>query len=173
MRYKKEDVTFHSDNWRERHAAANVKVYGYPTADLVRRVLADNGLSSRQDPDMILDALQAAEESGDYSAWEMGCESGWDMLANDAEELFGRGHSVTSEGRSGGWAVVTYNGRPTFDAEDVEGWDAIELSRWARFVRYARDAAEDVPYQIVSAYVLNRLVPETDVEGLALAGVGL
>lgn len=171
--YRKDDVEFHSDGYREAHAAVNVKVYDAPTAETVRTVLRDAGLTTRQDPDAILDAMREMEEGGDYSAWESAITSGWEWLDMIAAEDFGPGHGVAAEGRSGGWCVVTYNGRPTFDEDDVAGWDAIALSKWARFERCARDSAADVPYKMVDFYVHNVLTPEADVEGLALAGVGL
>lgn len=171
MSYRKDDVTFHSDGFREGHAAVNVKVHGYPNAETVARVLADEGyiLATRTDADELADVI--AQDEG---AWEVASYVGWEQAQAEAAEVFGAGYGVTSEGRSGGWCVVTYNGRETFDADDVAGWDAVALARWRKFEQVAREIADDFAYQATWSYIVNRLEPaRADVASFALAGVGL
>lgn len=72
--------------------------------------------------------------------WWDACAFGFERLQTDAEECFpGWSVQVYSAGRSGGWAIV--EGLPP-----VADWDAIMLSRWARYARWARQQADDVPY---------------------------
>jgi hypothetical protein len=122
--------------------AVNVKVRGYwenvpigPGTEFADPAFAD-----------YLDTLTDDEWN---SLFEFACESGWENLRSDAEEIFGAGVTVDQEGRSGGWAVV--RGLP-----DVETWDAIMVSRWARFARWARANADAIPEVMVSlAYINN------------------
>jgi len=60
--------------------------------------------------------------------WESHVELFWELATEYAAEIFGPKAKLYSAGRSGGWAVVS--GLP-----DVEEWDAIAVSRWARFAR--------------------------------------
>lgn len=99
------------------------------------------------------------ENDCDDGGWfALACQSNWEMLENDAHEIFGKHVKVWSEGRSGGWAVV--EGLP-----DIEEWDAIMVSKWAKFAKYARALADDVPYQMCSLILINRW--ESDMEVLA------
>lgn len=88
-------------------------------------------------------------------AWDAALEQGWERLKEDAREVFGDRVKVYSEGRSGGWAVL--HGLP-----DVESWDAIALSRFARFCRFAGMAVKDVPYQAAAIAALNVYLPERE-----------
>lgn len=78
-------------------------------------------------------------------AWDAAIEHGWNVLQDDAQNVFGDVSSrvkIYAEGRSGGWCVV--DGLP-----HVETWDAILVGKWARFAKYARQAADDIPYLMV------------------------
>lgn len=174
MAYRKGDVDFHSDGYgySERHAAVNVKDYsGYQ--DLVRAVegiLAENGwqVPTGHDLEDLVDAI--AEDS---DAWDLAARDGWEMADDEAERHFGPGYGVASEGRSGGWCVVTYNDRTTFDEDDVAGWDAIALQRWARFVRCIDAIVSDQAYRTADLYLFNVATVGPDVAGAQLEGVGL
>jgi len=63
-----------------------------------------------------------------YRAEEIARECGWEDAKELAREVWGDRVQVYSEGRSGGWLVVEGLG-------EVEEWDAIDVSRWARFQR--------------------------------------
>ena len=60
--------------------------------------------------------------------WESARERFWEDVQEWAEKCFGEGVKVYCAGRSGGWAVV--EGLPPLD-----GWDAIQLSKWAKFAK--------------------------------------
>lgn len=76
------------------------------------------------------------------AAEEMTRENGWEMAKELAAEVFGSQVKTWSSGRSGGWLIV--EGLP-----DVESWDAIALSRWARFARGVQEILDDLDYQFV------------------------
>lgn len=85
--------------------------------------------------------------------YDMALEGGWEQLQSEAEDIFGD-VKVYSDGRSGGWAVVT--GLP-----DVESWDAIAVGRWARFEKIARAIAADMPRAAVDLIHASVYVVET------------
>src|SRR5260221_11426319 len=95
--------------------------------ELCAKVANDNG-----DGQDIAEFQAFAREwyDSDREDWTFGtaCEDGFDMLQNDAQEIFGASAKVYSTGRQGGWAVV--EGLP-----DIESWDAIMLSKWSRFCK--------------------------------------
>lgn len=150
--FTKESIEYHSDGFGSSKPAVNVKVRD-SLADGWRKWERSN---PDHDPAFTLNYIEETF-SDDYleGCWQLACEDGWEMIEDDAREIFGRTSytdrngarkyavNVYSEGRSGGWAVV--DGIDT----DVESWDAIELDRWARFAKYARAYADDVMYQVV------------------------
>lgn len=87
------------------------------------------------------------------SAWEWACESGWEDLQSDAEYVLGKRVIVHSAGRSGGWCVI--EGLP-----DVETWDAIAVSKWTRFAKYAKAIVEYIPVSMVDLLYFNVWIPE-------------
>lgn len=114
--------------------ALNVKVRGYVTEQIMAQVREEVG-----DEGYTLEWFE--EHSGDW-AFEAACQSNWEMLEADAQEVFDRWNvSIESAGRSGGWCVV--RGLP-----DLDEWDAVLLGKWARFAKYARSLVDDVPYQM-------------------------
>jgi hypothetical protein len=138
---KKADVKLSYHTGTRGLPVVNVKLY---SLDLVK--------VAAQHTDEFSDPLFPAwlrENLGDGgmqdSAYQSALEDGWRNLQDEAHEIFGRAYAtVYSAGRSGGWAVV--KGLP-----DVETWDAVMVGRWARFAKYARRQAEDVPYLMVWA----------------------
>lgn len=121
----------------ENMPCVNVKVYGSITPTILAQVEQESGEQG------FAEWAQAKLDTNSFPEWE--CEaafqSAWDMLQADVEEIFGKGVKVYSEGRSGGWAVVP--GLPP-----IESWDAIALSRWARFEKYAKAYAKGIPYDM-------------------------
>jgi hypothetical protein len=154
--YSKEDVEFHSDGFEPGKPAVNVKVDLY-----LRRVplpldlgsYSDDGgktfTAVRTDPAFDHDWIEEhiTDEQGD-SFFQFACEDGWEQLQSAAEEVWGTGVKVYSEGRSGGWAIV--DNLPPFDS-----WDARELGRWRRFERLSRGIADDIPRTIVDMIYAN------------------
>lgn len=97
-----------------------------------------------------------ADQLPDY--WEMACEDGWEMIHNDAQEIFGK-VQVFSEGRSGGWAYI-HEFRSRDGENPVESWDAIMVAKWAKFSRWAKLIAADVPYVMADMILNNLFLPE-------------
>ena len=135
---RKDEVTFHSDGFRESRPAVNVKVYARVDSDEAigaPRVYHGDGLDSRFE-DWYRERIEDYEFADAY--WRFAVEDGWESLQMVAEDIFGKGVTVYSEGRQGGWAIV--DGLP-----DFESWDAVDLGRWAKFAKFARALADDIP----------------------------
>ena len=79
--------------------------------------------------------------------WET-CQNEWEMLQQDATEIFGAGVEVNAGGRSGGWACVT-------GLDDIADWDAVALAKWRKFARYADQLARGIPEQMVYSIAAN------------------
>ena len=168
---RKRDVQFHAEGYGGRMLpAVNVKVYDGPTGETWRQLRRDEHIDPRFDQAWIDAHLTDADRE---AYWQAALEHGWEQLQEDVNEeyVFGRKVAIASEGRSGGWAVVynpSINGvqqGPLFDREDVLGWDAIALGRWARFARFCRETVRDVPYQYLMLIYLNRFEPWAEVQG--------
>lgn len=121
-RFRKSDIEFHSEGYgRRNRPAVNVKVYHFQTDWKV----ADTFHCSEE---IAQQALNFSFESAQSRFWE--------DAQDRAEEIWGRGVKVYSEGRSGGWLIVDGIG------EDVESWDAIAVSQWGRLVRWCETEIE-------------------------------
>lgn len=150
MGYKKTDVETHHNgyDWSTRHPAVNVKVYGSPGDPQSPKYHGEfEGMTEEW-----FDAY--AEKNSEW-LFESACESNREMIVNDAQEIFGSHVKVYYEGRSGGWAIVD-------GIADIDEWDAIMLSKWRRFERYAKMLAADVPYQMLSIAYINGWEPEME-----------
>lgn len=135
---RKDQVEFHSEYGRGGRPAVNVKVYARVDSDAAigaAREYEGDSLDPRFEQ-WYRERLEDDSFAEHY--WSFAVESAWEQLQADAEEVFGPGVKVYSEGRSGGWAVV--DGLPDFDT-----WDAIDLSKWARFSKWARIYADAIP----------------------------
>lgn len=170
----KADIEFHSDGYgRDSHAALNVKVYGGRV-----KLPLDLGGSGPiggpityhvSDPRFTHDWIDGhVSDERQNDAFQWACESGWDMANDEAAEVFGPGHRVYSEGRSGGWMVVHYGtySRPQFDREDVDGWDAIALGKWRKFAKWIDAIVGDIPRVIAEDLYVNEFTPWAEAEAL-------
>jgi hypothetical protein len=119
---------------------ANVKVYR--TFQDVRFPLED------APEELTLEWIEQNVPEDDDSLFWRTCEAEWEMLQQDADEIFGSGVEVHAGGRSGGWACVT--GLP-----DIDEWDAVMLAKWRRFEKYARAYAHGIPEQMVYSLAAN------------------
>jgi hypothetical protein len=125
---KKSDVQFHSEGYgRNVLPAVNVKYYGPSLHAKVQ--------------DTFKCSQEIAEQALGY-VWESACEQFWREAKSYVPEILGRGE-VWSEGRSGGWLVVS--GLP-----DIETWDAIQLGKWAKVVKFCE---EEIAYLSSWEYV--------------------
>lgn len=73
-------------------------------------------------------------------AWNEACSGGIEDLAEQAREIFGPSARIYTAGRSGGWIYVD-----GYTADSVAGWDAIAVSKWARWARLCRSVTDDTP----------------------------
>lgn len=135
----------------ERRPCVNVKVYGSVTPAILAEVEAESGETGF--------ARWAGEllERDTWPEWtrEAACSAGWEYLQRDAEEVFGPGAKVESEGRSGGWCIV--KGLPDFEA-----WDAVMVAKWAKFARWAGGYAQGVPYDMATLLAINTYSAERE-----------
>ena len=142
-RFKKGDIAFHCDHWRE-HAAINIKVRGWiqdvklPMSQ--GRFSTDGGKTwteSFTTPGFTLDWIEEhlADRQRDDWFW-IACNDAVEMMIEDAKELF-PGVKFWQEGRSGGWLVGN------FTHGDVEGWDAIMVSKWGMLSKWCHAYRSD------------------------------
>lgn len=131
--------------------AVNVKVHGSVAPAILETVERDTGETGFAAWGA---ALLDADKWPEWT-WESALEIGWETLRNDAEELLGAGVTVESDGRSGGWCVVI--GLP-----EIETWDAVQLAKWARFAKWARQEADAIPYLMADVLAINTYAAERE-----------
>ena len=110
------------------YPAVNVKVY--------------NGVSYRD----VMDHFQCSKQEAERVAqiyWDAACEDFWmywgdEGAQNPAQQHFGGGVKIYSEGRSNGWLVV--DGLP-----EIEAWDSDMLEKWDKF---ETDVEADVKWRM-------------------------
>jgi len=151
----KEDIEFHSDGFRPSHPAVNVKVYD----SLTNGYKKWRESNPDENPRFTLDWIEEniSDDRGNDLFWSI-CQLRWEDIENEAREIWdSRQYSpnnkhtinVYSEGRSGGWAIVS--GINT----DVESWDAIEFNKWRRFAKFARATADGIMWDVVDSIYCN------------------
>ena len=145
-RFRKEDIETHAEGYSGPSLpAVNVKVYRSMTA----KDVAEANDMALGDDRFTLEWIEENLDDRDMDTWfRATCEDGWENLHTDAEEVFGTGVKVYAEGRSGGWAVV--HGLP-----EVETWDTIMVSKWAKFAKWARATADAVPEMMAELIAIN------------------
>src|SRR3990167_165314 len=134
---RKSEITFHADGYSShRLPAVNVKVHRFePTDAAIATVASDLSM-----PRFTRAAIDELTDEARQFWWDAALAEGWELLQTDAEQIYGPHIRVYGEGRSSGWAVLGYEyttGRhsPFASAEDVRGWDAIALAKWAKFAK--------------------------------------
>ena len=157
----KADVDIRNSRSHRGVPCVNVKVYADCWSSVViERVANDNacpsfvGWMQNHLEDMFNNFGRSAPSWMEH-AWNAAIEQGWECLRFDAEGIFGRGVKVYSDGRSGGWCVV--EGLPP-----VESWDALMLTKWKRFAKWARQQANAIPYSCVDYVYHNVYLPELE-----------
>ncbi len=157
MGFKKEDIEYHYDMGRSR-PAVNVKVYGRiqdVKLPFCTGVMKDVGETEFKEyyshPEFTHEWIEEHISDDELNnAFDWACQCEWEWLSDEAERIFGPGHKVYSEGRSGGWAVVH-----PITSSDVESWDAIELNKWKEFSKTAKATAAYIPNRIVEDIYYN------------------
>lgn len=149
--YRKSDVQMHSpDRHGREYPAVNVRAdVRFWAVELPLDLGSCDGVEQRSDPSFTHDWI-AAHVTDDQmqAAWQCVCDDGWEQIEDAARDLFGPAVPVYAAGRSGGWAVVV-------GLDPVESWDAIALGRWARFERFCRAGAYDVPRAMIESIYYN------------------
>lgn len=146
MTYRKDDVqrSYHSGHSGD--PMANVKVHT-TQREAWEQFRADFPEAAEEGFTEEWYDANVTDEQVDSLFWFI-CEARWEDLQSDAEEIFGRGVKVYSAGHSGGWAVVEGLG-------DVDDWDAVQLAKWRKWERFARDTANYVMSEILVSLYLN------------------
>lgn len=157
-RFRKSDISFHDGR-----PAVNVKVHfprSFYDGTMARETESEYGLpgfaawwDAHADDESfgwLFDAACEGERET-FAEWE---NSGNLDYAPAFPDYSGR-LKMYQDGRSGGWLVV--EGLP-----DVESWDAVMVSRWARFARVARSFAQAVPATMMSIAAMNPYAAECD-----------
>ena len=152
MTFSKDDIEYHRLGYGYATVpAVNVKVDTYITDAMVKDVAQSD---FAYDVDRVVEWWRENVEDDDSllsDAFSNACEQGWEDLQDAAREIWNDPRlRVFSEGRSGGWAYVD-----SIRADDVEGWDAIELGKWSRFAKTARTIADDIPHGMVWSILAN------------------
>lgn len=140
-RFRKTDVDTHREGFGRRVPAVNVKVRHGLNESLVEQVRADNGADQQFTLAWIEEHLSGDEQS---EWWWIAVDEAREHLTEDAKEIFGQHTEVYFEGRSGGWATLQWV--KVCLSSDVGDWDAIDLMKWARFVKACTLHTEDVAY---------------------------
>lgn len=159
MGFKKSDIEYRALGYGYTVVpAVNVKVYGSvrdvklpyclgmvkgPEDTEFRKVMTDDEFTH----DWIEEHLT---DNDHWAYFNIACEQGWEYLNEIAKEIFGPNAKVYSEGRSGGWAYVD-----GITKEDVQYWDAIELNKWAKFSKLAKQVVENIPQMMVDLIYIN------------------
>jgi len=152
---KKADIVQRSANdncWTHGVPAINVK--WYPYLPDIERKFRGTGTHEMDSPEFWawFDRLDQ-DAAGGYPhgefciAEEIARETGWEDAKDLAAEMFSGIH-VYSSGRSGGWLVV-------HGLEDVESWDAIAVTRWAKFQRGVLEILDDMDYRFLWNLAVN------------------
>jgi len=102
--------------------AVNVKCYGFD-CEIVTKVEKRFGCTRETAERALQWQLEAAQQRF------------WEDVQEWARECFGSGVEVQSAGRSNGWAVVA-------DLPCIDSWDAIQLSKWAKFTEMCDQGVE-------------------------------
>lgn len=149
----KADIEYHG---RDNTPAVNVKVYksmrSVPLPLDLGSVSSDGKTFEpiTTDPRFTHDWVEEHIPEDDYNLFQFACESGWEWLEMCAQDIW-QGCKVYSEGRSGGWAIVSGG---DFNP-NVDEWDAIEFGKWRKFARIARDIADDIPRSMLDLAYAN------------------
>lgn len=128
---KKAEIETHRLGYGSRSVPAiNVKVYNFSVSS--EQVAAQFGCDDKT-------AAQALEY-----AFETAREQFWEAAQEWAAEIFGSGHKVYSEGRSGGWLYVD-------GLAPLDSWNAVDVAKWSKLDRYCR---EEIKYRTSAEQVL-------------------
>lgn len=160
---KKAEIEFHYDGCGytpdRDYAAINVKVRAY-----WRDQALPMDLEGPTHPAFTHDWIEALPEREQTAAYDHAIELAWEHLQDDAENVYGPGAKVWSQGRSGGWAIIAPPSHPRkgFTHAEVDGWDAIALGKFRQWTKYAEGTRDDVMYLYFWELYYNVFVPRQE-----------
>lgn len=110
-------VTMHYEQGSGTHPAINVRVYGIAL-----------------DAEQVAQTFGCDEDTAQHAlgyAWDANVEAFRDAMQVECKEIYPDA-KMYSKGRSGGWLAV-------HGLKDVESWNAVDLSKWAKLERITRE----------------------------------
>jgi len=132
---KRSDITVRYYD-HESRPVVNVKVTRAPTEK-------DFAMLVERDPRFTLAWIEANVSDDDRNhAWDEACRHCFEQAEEDAKEIFGQSTKLYQAGRSGGWLYIDGMTR-----ESMEHWNAIDVAKWAKFEKWSKQTADDVPFQ--------------------------
>jgi len=149
---RKDEITFRrtGNGYGEGRATVNIKVPWQPLDMSCQAAQRDKEIPETLTENWIRENV--SDDALDTYFW-WSCESEYEHFCDWADEIM-PGTTFEVDGRSGGWAISNWG------EDDVAGWDAIQVSRWAKIERVARSIAEGVNYQVVMRVYDNDYAPE-------------
>lgn len=129
---KKKDIAISYHNGTRGKPMINVKSYGQFRLKPEFGAYPDTRFGSW------IEDLEAKNRDILYDYWYDACNMGFYGAKYAAKEIFGQEIECYQQGRSGGWFVV--EGLP-----DVETWDALMVSKWAKLVKEVDRIVEGLP----------------------------
>lgn len=142
---KKTDIEY-----RGGHPCINIKVPWMSLETAVEKAHEEENYPPTFTAEWIEDNV--SEERMSDIFW-MVCESEYESWEEWCREI-DPNVRFSVEGRQGGWAVSNYT------ESDVEYWDAIDLGRWRKMCKIARQIAEGIHVQVVHSIAVNEYSPE-------------
>ena len=160
---RKNDVTFRRGYSRNNaYAAVNIKVPYQALDSAIREAREDEELPVGLTEEWIRENI--SEERLDAIFWHV-CAAEYEYFIDYAAEIM-PGTTFQQDGRSGGWAVSNHSDY------DVEGWDAVQVAKWGKIERVAREIASGVNAQLIYSIHLNEYEPYAEAIYVDAAPVG-
>ena len=125
LKLKKADIKISYHNGTRGEPMLNIKVHRMPGGWTDSTIEKEFSCS----PDV-------AAKAGEF-AFESAQEMFFDDIKETAREIFGGHVTICTEGRSGGWLIVS-------GLYPVESWDAVSVARWAGFARMVQEEIDSL-----------------------------
>ena len=159
--YRKSDITFRrtGNGYGEARATINIKVPYAPLNRTIREVVEKwgEGIPATMTEEWVRENI--GEDTLDSYFW-WACETEYEYFAEWADEIM-PGTTFDVDGRSGGWAVSNHS------ADEVAEWDAVQVAKWGKIERVAREIAAGVNGQVILRVYEDHYSPEN----VALDGI--
>lgn len=158
--YRKDDISFRrtGNGYGEGRATVCIKV-PYETLDeSIRKVQTwGEGVPPSMTEEWVRENI--GEDTLDSYFW-WACEHEYEYFTEWADEIM-PGTTFDVDGRQGGWAVSNWT------TDDVAEWDAVQVAKWGKIERVAREIARGVNGQVILRVYEDHYSPEN----VALDGI--